>query len=605
MSIIPQLSPAPQHTMVSVLDDAFVRMTAELALDDDDSNLPGLLEEFAELEHEYGPVSAQRHSVLPSIPSLSKTAGTTKSGPPCISTTLEPLKRLGDSLFHKGFLSGAFSDFTLRVLGVEYALHRVVLLHNSYFASLLEGPWKEHGSEIVEITIDDPNVTPEGVTIVLGRVYGRTEVPLTASNARSVLAAALFFGDVNLCQLAVDFIAQDVSHTTVLNYLLFADEYCYGEHSVAILEECLTFLCREGYGSRRLRKVFQEMPVLWLQRIVSSDCFWAPTEEDRWTFVSEIVDLRRGLGTAEKSGTHKQAWAPSAVECISKEPCLAKAAESDTSDSVPCSPKSTADKLEEQVKNDDGLADVLHLSVAYEHIPFRSLLRIRSVAEKRREQDEGASAASVEADAFCDMLERAAWTQLKLQHLITTSTAKTTHLGIDEPIVPRADTRHIDGYCLSHVVAEGKLLVHDGSTFPAMRFGVEFQDLHEVATREKVYSEKFFYAGSMWQIYLQTLPRNNPPILGVYLRRMPVPAASKVNGHHGRLPPSTPYVDPRDTAVTWFQLYCFFGDDCVLLESKPDVFQIEQSWGWKLSKLYDSAFAGGKSLRCCVVLGHV
>ncbi|KAJ3167730.1 hypothetical protein HDU88_002177 [Geranomyces variabilis] len=595
--------------MVSILDEAFVRMTAELALDD--TSLPGLLEEFANLEHEYlnEPVSTRtRQSVLPAIPSLSKTAGS-RSAPPCISTTLEPLKRLGDSLFHKGFLSGAFSDFTLKVLGVDYALHRVVLLHNSYFNCMLEGPWKEQGKQVVEITIDDPNVTPEGVTIVLGRIYGRTEVPLTAANARSVLSAALFFGDVGLCQLAVDFIAQDVSASTVLDYLLFADEFCYGEHSVAILEECLVYLCREGYGSRRLRKVFTAMPVHWLQRIVSSDCFWVSTEEDRWNFISEIVDLRRGTDRTDVYGLSKKAWAFPAVEHvpalerISKDRALSKAAESES-----CSPKSEAHetKVEDQ-SNDDGLADVLHVSVAYEHIPFRSLLRIRSITEKRQQGDdaEAAGITSIEADAFCDMLERAAWTQMKLQNMITSAARETTHLGIDEPIVPRADTRHIDGYCLSHVVAEGRLLVHDGSTFPAMRFGVEFQDLHEVATREKVYSEKFFYAGSMWQIYLQTLPRQDPPILGVYLRRMPVSAAAKVTGDHRRLPPSTPYVDPRETTVTWFQLYCFFGDDCVLLESKPDVFQMEQSWGWKLSKLYESAFAGGKSLRCCAVLGHV
>ncbi|KAI8907774.1 hypothetical protein DFJ77DRAFT_475265 [Powellomyces hirtus] len=596
------------------------------------TDLPAILQELDFLDE---PPIALRTTIDKTSSNPSSTSSTSSTS---LSATLEPIKRLSDSLFRKGFLSGTFSDFTLTVLGMSYALHRIVLLHNSYFACILQGPWSEEGKHTIHIHIDDPNVTVQAVTIVLGRIYGKTDVPLSSSNARSVLAAALFFADLDLCRIAVDFILTDISSITVLDYLLFADAFCYGDHSTVILEMCLTLLCRDGYARRELRPVFARMPIHWFHRIVSSDSFWVPGEEERWAFIVEIITLRRIgppfiKGGEEEDRYKKTAWADQAVtesthparrERFIKQNSTAAAAEqgddlttttttttgTTTSKSHNAHRRNTSDDAS---TDDDGLAAVLHHSVAYEHIPFPALLRIRAAAEKQQKDDDLFSTSQDETDdsdsthstntsdsfitPFCDMLERAAWTQMKLQNMILSCARETTHLGIDEPIVvPRTDTRHIDGYCLSTVLADAKILPHDGSSFPPMRFGVEFHDLHEVATRDKVYSNKFFYAGSMWQVYLQNLPRQNPPILGVYLRRVAVPSLPSS---------STPYADPRQTTVTWFQLFCYFGDNCFFLESKPDNFELEQSWGWKINKLYNSAFAGGKSLKCCVVLGHV
>ncbi|KAI8823066.1 uncharacterized protein EV422DRAFT_494491 [Fimicolochytrium jonesii] len=519
---------------------------------------------------------------------------TAKNASADVSKTLAPLKRIGHSLFTKGFIGGSFSDFTLEILGMTYNLHRIVLLHNEYFAAMLEGPWQEQGKQAVKIQVEDPNMTVEGVTITLGRIYGRTEVKLNGGNARSVLAAGLFFCDRELCDVAVDFILSDISPATVLEYLLFADRFCYGEHSEAITEECLLYLCREGFSRRSLRPVFEEMPIDWLERILSSDCFWIPSEQDRWSFIVDIINRRQRQRHMPPKNSHLPLGdTPALGMSESPEICVKQVAMASAAEMTNVEQSYDSQKNEEEFPDGGTYGELLCNSVAYEHIPFSILLQIRSLFEQHDTQ-------CIDRHLIGDTLERAAWTQMKLQNLVVSASPETTQLGIKEPIVPESDTRHIDGWRLATLLNEPHVIEHDGSTFPPMRFSVEFHDLVQIASGEKVYSERFFYAGSMWQVYLQNVPRDEPAKLGVYLQRMAVNPEQLQNGGM-----SAPYVDRRQTTVTWFQLYCYFGSEFYVLESKPDLFQDTQSWGWKINKLHKSAFNGGRTLRCCVVLGHV
>ncbi|TPX67102.1 hypothetical protein SpCBS45565_g04015 [Spizellomyces sp. 'palustris'] len=537
------------------------------------------------------------HGTLP----IPKTSPTTAI--PTLSQTLEPLKKLSESLFRKGFLSGLFSDFTVQVLGMTYNLHRIVLLNNPYFAGMLDGgPWKEQESRQVQIAIDDPNVTVEGVTTVLGRMYGSTELHLNSTSAPSVLAAALFFGDKELCDMTVNFIVADLSPDTVLDYLLFSDGYCYGTHSEAIVEACLTYLCREGYARKELRPVFERMPGRWLERMVTSDCFWVPSEEQRWNFIVKIIE-ERGRTELEKRDDEAIELAKrfeqlvsleGTIETCTKEDAVACAAESEVDTWTKIKDQPSDDEISADDDSDSIYDNMLARGIGYIHIPFDSLLRIHNYTELHDIID------------LPDLLERAAWTQKELQHMITSATEDTTEFNIDEPVVPRSDTRHIDGLRLTEVMDEDNLYLHQGMRFCPMRFGVEFSDLRRIASGEKVASSSVFYAGSMWQIYVQTVTVDETPKLGIYLQRMPVPIPKfSTYPTYAQLPATTPYIDPRKTTLTWFQLYCFFGDKCYVLESKPDKFQLTQSWGWRINKLYRDAFDAGRSLRCCVVLGHV
>ena len=58
------------------------------------------------------------------------------------------------------------------------------------------------------------------------------------------------------------------------------------------------------------------------------------------------------------------------------------------------------------------------------------------------------------------------------------------------------------------------------STFPPFRFAAEFPNPHFLKERKRVYSRTVFYAGSLWNVYIQKVKSSSKnPQLGVYLHR--------------------------------------------------------------------------------------
>lgn len=58
------------------------------------------------------------------------------------------------------------------------------------------------------------------------------------------------------------------------------------------------------------------------------------------------------------------------------------------------------------------------------------------------------------------------------------------------------------------------------SSFPPYRFAVEFPNPLEMKERQRIYSRIIWYAGSMWNIYVQKLKTNKNVQIGVYLHRV-------------------------------------------------------------------------------------
>ena len=57
------------------------------------------------------------------------------------------------------------------------------------------------------------------------------------------------------------------------------------------------------------------------------------------------------------------------------------------------------------------------------------------------------------------------------------------------------------------------------SHFPPFRFSAEFPSPHLLKEKKRVYSRTIFYAGSLWNIYIQKVRSSKNPQLGVYLHR--------------------------------------------------------------------------------------
>ncbi|KAF2310959.1 hypothetical protein GH714_018786 [Hevea brasiliensis] len=136
------------------------------------------------------------------------------------------LTSLCDHIQMEGFNSGSFSDIVVHAMGSTYHLHRLILSRSSYFRNMLHGPWKEASSPIVNLHVDDKNVSAEAIAMALAYLYGH-HPKLNDNNAFRVLAAASFldlqyyilaFSVQDLCAICTDFIISELWTSNFLAY---------------------------------------------------------------------------------------------------------------------------------------------------------------------------------------------------------------------------------------------------------------------------------------------------------------------------------------------------------------------------------------------------
>ncbi|KAJ3185297.1 hypothetical protein HDU85_001347 [Gaertneriomyces sp. JEL0708] len=572
------------------------------------------------------------------------------------------VRELVNSLYTQGFLNGLFSDVKLNILGMTFNLHRIVLMHNEYFASMLSGgPWKETKNAEIDIEVDDPNITVEAVTIVLARLYGKPEIPMpNGASAMALLAAASFFGDAPLADRATEFIALDISVATVIDYLTFSDRFYYGKCSELILELCVNYLCREGVrsvqdtsdddeakieGRKAMLAVYTKLPREWLRRVLTSECLWAENEQDRLSFVLHVIKARWEMSHCEKSASNTaddmmaDEESPIAVAAESRDieemhmatedhsvpqsdvhsfhsESTQKGADSCSVDPVPHRLFQSSLHKDEHEEERRFYHELLRDSILFTSLPFTTLQELFQRLPQH-------AATGVPVTLLTDAL----WAQREFQHIITSASPLTLELKPDsaDSIVPGTDTNMIDGIKLIDVIlAEERKRSPADSTasvdhpvqsismpvLPPIRFSVEFPPIRTLLFGDKAYSKPVFYGGSMWHLYLHPVKdeRESVPKLGVYVQRIPVPTPVH-RIVYTPLPAETPYIDNRLKTITWFKVYCFFGPKAYILESKPDEFALRngkgQSWGYRIGTLYRDAMEWGGKLRCSVVLGHV
>lgn len=83
---------------------------------------------------------------------------------------------------------------------------------------------------------------------------------------------------------------------------------------------------------------------------------------------------------------------------------------------------------------------------------------------------------------------------------------------------------------------------HGWTGFEPMRVGVEFYDVDRLTEKQRSYSPSFFYAGSIWNLYIQTVKKAKGLQLGIYLHRQ---------NNNDTLPsPSKPFRSPLNSHLT-------------------------------------------------------
>ncbi|KAL3692483.1 hypothetical protein R1sor_006134 [Riccia sorocarpa] len=205
---------------------------------------------------------------------------------PQASAAVEASAALCEHVQRQGLDNHLFSDITLSFCGKDHQLHRIILSQSSYFHSLLSGPWKEHGKSRIELQIDDPNVTPEGLEIAFAYMYGMSPV-FTPDNVISVLAAGCFLCLENLCEKGVQFIVEDLKVETFVGYQQLSERHCYGRFADAIRNACWTFLCT--HASRELVHLLPKFSLQVLCLLLKSDELWVPSESERYKLAKQAL----------------------------------------------------------------------------------------------------------------------------------------------------------------------------------------------------------------------------------------------------------------------------------------------------------------------------
>ncbi|KAI9333441.1 hypothetical protein BDR26DRAFT_921361 [Obelidium mucronatum] len=187
---------------------------------------------------------------------------------------------------HSLFSSKQLSDISIKAFGETFYFHRAILLSNSYFSSLFNGPWSDNNKDVVELTFDDPNITLDAITVVFERIYAINYNEITEDSVRALLATACFFDDQNLCNDCVLFIEQHTTTSNVSSLLNFAENYSYGQYSIDIIKSCLIFLCRNAVASPICLNNLDEK---YLITVLGSKYLVIENERKRYNFIVKLI----------------------------------------------------------------------------------------------------------------------------------------------------------------------------------------------------------------------------------------------------------------------------------------------------------------------------
>ncbi|KAI9337500.1 hypothetical protein BDR26DRAFT_863724 [Obelidium mucronatum] len=523
------------------------------------------------------------------------------------------------------------------------------------------GPWQEQNKTQLDLKFDDSNITLSALKILFARIYGCFEdTRISSDNVLSLLATACFFDDRTLSTQCLEFIESNLSATTLLPYLAFSEENCYGIHSDAIANSCLIHLCKQASNTEEYLDCFVQLPEQWLSH-------------ERFDFIQLVLKKRAAAAASRRmllvqKGQQQQQQQQVTISPIkaqnqkhlrqsSTTASIKTLVEEEEEDSINDSfGKLTASSAGGEYDDDDALTtteletlsrSILSRAVIFSSMTFPQLQQIKQTQP---------------IPPPIRAIYRGLWQQQELRSLIISSDSEAIDLGISYKVdnnqseyddedgfldfnnhesasagsfnhlqnsnkkdnfMPTQDTETMDGSkslvdLIKHPSQWNKM------QYPPFRFGHEFtQDQLENMDKHvgsKVFSSQNFYGGSMWQLYIQKLDGVDGAALGIYMQRMvPPPAATVVvgadsdstveslQGTAGRRGSRTmgdisQYVDGRVQAKVWFQIVCYFSNSCCVLESKPDLFKATQSWGWRSTKMYKDVF--GSDIEESVPRGH-
>ena len=402
-------------------------------------------------------------------------------------------------------------------------------------------------------------------------MYGETQTRINEKNATAALACGVYFNDIALADISLEFIISNLDSTNVLDYFHLADSFDYGLHTRAIQDACLSFIC--SHDPDNLVSIFSHASHGLIEKVVSSDSLCVRGEFERYRLITQILD--------------------ELTDCSND-------TDEKYDQTVP-DLRSSDHSADQRIGNHKRAMKILENSVIYANLSFEEL----KIVQK-------------EGRVSSQTLMSALWNQRQQEHDIKNFNSNKKDVWpealLKSPshklfVPPMSDTDRMNNKDIADHILCPPVHQHQAlETRPPFRFQVEFQNLHQVGDR--VYSELFWHAGSHWRMYLQMPMQRTEDKIGLYLQRIMTGGSIDANGGSSNSSrTSERYTDPRPAVSVWFRMFLFVSHtNCYLLESCPDTFKDNQSWGWQCQTLHREllgrqGLGGRPSLKVSVILG--
>ncbi|KAF3340688.1 Germ cell-less protein-like 1 [Carex littledalei] len=142
------------------------------------------------------------------------------------------------------------------------------------------------------------------------------------------------------------------------------------------------------------------------------------------------------------------------------------------------------------------------------------------------------------------------------------------------------------------------------SHFTPFRFGVEFEDVHQLTDGQVKHSPEVFYAGSLWKVSVQAFNDEDPQgrrTLGLFLHRRKAEVTDPLRKAHM-------YIDSREKVTARYKLICPSKREVMVFGSLKQAGTLlpkaPKGWGWRTALLFDELgdLLQGGSLRIAAVV---
>lgn len=478
---------------------------------------------------------------------------------------------LPNHLYTRGFLGGRHSDIDIVLLGKTYKLHRIILDRAPFFASALSEPWAEASAKRVTLHPEevDSNITQTAFELVLKRLYGCPDVHEEEAEAIGLFATGCWLEMQDVIDASVDVLLRYTNRRTVSSMIQLLTSNYYGRAGTKILNAAKTMLSREG--AEMPLKYWDGIPSSFIQEVIGSDSFFIQGEWERWLLVSRLFNRNIRAIALESEPLEPETKRPKRYQHAD----VARPRQAIRHISRDAAQENAQNRWYSLYTNPEivPLCALLDNGVHYMYLDFHELHHIRSAKD--------CFGVPLLPE---NVITEALWANLELRQRVVGAAEHDVELSLSIGTSP--DDRHDDNYpseqsvsrdalnpsanrptrrfwipngdCnivygndaalprrhSAHAIspsAEDSTFFRDVTidmttgqrkgqaaevmkycTFPPFRFAAEFANPHHLKEKKRVYSKTVFYAGSLWNLYIQKVRSagNKTPQLGVYLHRV-------------------------------------------------------------------------------------